>query len=49
MLGTALDYRGVLMAEAVAEMRNRGIISSEEEMQVLESFLLAFHKKLTSN
>ena len=49
MLGTALDYRGVLMAEAVAEMRNRGIVSSDEEMQGLESFLLAFHKKLTSN
>ena len=45
-LGNVLDYRGIPMADAVTEMRNRGIISNEEEMQSLESFLLAFHKKL---
>ena len=49
MLGTALDYRGVPLAEAVAEMRSRGIASNAQEMLGLENFLLSFHKKLTSN
>ena len=49
LLGTALDYRGVPMAEAVAEMHGRGIASNAREMLGLENFLLAFHKKLRIN
>jgi len=49
MLGTALDYRGVPLAEAVAEMHGRGIASDAQEMLGLENFLLAFHKKLSDN
>ena len=49
MLGTALDYRGVPMAEAVAEMQGRGIASNAQEMLGLENFLLSFHKKLRDN
>jgi hypothetical protein len=49
MLGTALDYRAVPLAEAVAEMRSRGIASDAQEMLGLENFLLSFHKKLRDN
>ena len=49
MLGTALDYRGVPMAEAVAEMQGRGIASNAQEMLGLENFLLSFHNKLRDN
>ena len=42
-LGNALDYRGIPMAEAVAEMRNRGIALNEAEMKSMEKFLINFH------
>ena len=48
-LGKVLDYRGVPMAQAVGEIQVQGIEVNEDEMQQIEAFLLAFHKKFKSS
>ena len=48
-LGKVLDYRGVPMVQAVGAIQVQGIEVNEVEMQRIEAFLLAFHKKIKSN
>ena len=42
-LGNVLDYRGVPMTEAIAEMSSRSIAINEIEMKYMEMFLINFH------
>lgn len=48
-LGKVLDYRGVPMVQAVEAIQVQGIEVNEVEMQRIEAFLLAFHKKIKSS
>ena len=48
-LGKVLDYRGVPMVQAVGAIQVQGIEVNEVEMQRIEAFLLAFHKKIKSS
>ena len=48
-LGKVLDYRGIPMAQAVEAMQVRGIAVNADEIQRIEVFLGAFHKKIKSS
>ena len=49
LLGKVLDYPGIPLMDALADMKAKDIVFSREEMQNLEKFLLNFHEKLGVN
>jgi hypothetical protein len=48
-LGKVLDYRGMPMSQAINEMKRSGIALNENEMQLMEKFLIHFHQQLASS
>jgi glycosyltransferase domain-containing protein len=48
-LGKVLDYRGMPMSQAVNELKKSGIALNENEMQLMEKFLIHFHQQLTGS
>jgi glycosyltransferase domain-containing protein len=46
-LGAVLDYRGVDFNEALDQLMRAGIVYEPDEMVVLRSFLIDFHKRLS--
>jgi glycosyltransferase domain-containing protein len=49
LMGKVLDYPGIPLMGALAEMEAKDVVFNREEMQNLEHFLLDFHKKLEWN
>ena len=48
-LGNVLDYQSVPMTVAVAEMQSRGIAIDDDELKLLEKFLINFHLNETNS
>jgi glycosyltransferase domain-containing protein len=48
-LSKVLDYRGMPMSQAINEMKKNGIALNENEMQLMEKFLIHFHQQLATS
>jgi hypothetical protein len=44
-----LDYKGVVLNDALEDLKQNGVSFSDEEMKETRSFLLDFHSQLKSD